>query len=93
MMLPIFAWQVDVDLSSIFFIPGQGFFEWSLHIDPLLWDPCLLKVIEGLFEQPLFDGVSVLHSPGHFCHCVDDTFEYHGVEVLSLGDVAGRPGG
>ena len=85
--LPVFAQQVDVDLASVFFISGRGLFEWLFHIDPLLWDPCSLKIIEGLFEESLFDGVSVLHSSEGFHHRIDDPLEYHGVKVLPLGDV------
>jgi len=87
MTLPVFTGQVEVNLSLVFFVPWWGFFEWPLRVNPLCRDPHLLEVVEGLFEEPLLNGVSVLRSSSGFSHCIDDTLEYCGVEVLSLRDI------
>ena len=87
MALSILAWQVEVNLSSIFFIAWWGFLEWSLGVNLLHGDPCLLKIIEGLFKEPFFDSMPVLHLPGGLCHRVDNAFKHHRVHVFPLRDI------
>jgi len=86
--LSVLAWQIKVDLSSIFFIPWWGIFEGSFGVDPLRWNAGMLKVVKGLLEESLLDHMSVLHMPGGFGHGIDDALEYCGVHVISPRDIS-----
>ncbi len=66
--LPVFAGQVEVDFSLVFFIAWWGFVEGSLRVNPSHWGACSLEVVKGFFEEPFFDGMSVLHLPGSLHH-------------------------
>src|SRR5258708_13286407 len=89
---PVFAWKVEVDFSSVFFVARWGLLKWPLRVDALCRDARSLKVVKGLLEKPLFDSVSAIRPSGSFSHCVDDAVEHHGMQVLSLKDVSCRPG-
>ncbi len=90
---PIFAREINVDLSSVLFISWRGFLEWLFCIDPLRWDSCPLKIVEGFFKEPFFDGVSIFDSMGSLSHSINDAVEHCTVHVFSLGDISHRPWG